>query len=56
MKRTEYITINFLFCTEAELKSAERKQARLENAGYTLISQTANCSEYRLMNGQVDPA
>lgn len=36
MRKTERITINFWSCTDQELKAAERKKQRLENAGYIL--------------------
>lgn len=36
VKNTERIRISFLTCTSAELRAAERKQARLENAGYVM--------------------
>jgi hypothetical protein len=48
MKRTETIEISFLTCSTAELKAAERKHVRLENAGYVLVSTTANRMTYRL--------
>lgn len=47
MKQTERITINFLTATPAELRAAERKQARLENAGYSLVRHVGNVMTYR---------
>ena len=34
----------------ASISKAERKKARLENAGYTLISETRNSLTYKLNN------
>ena len=47
MKQTERIVINFLTATSAELRAAERKQARLENAGYSLVSHHGNVMTYK---------
>lgn len=47
MKRVERIRINFLTCTTAELRAAERKQSRLENAGYVLVSHHGNVMTYK---------
>lgn len=47
MKQRETIEINFMTCSVAELKAAERKQARLENAGYILVSTTTNRMVYK---------
>lgn len=48
MKNIERITISFLTATASELRAAERKQARLENAGYVLTSHHGNVMTYRL--------
>ena len=48
MATVERITVNFMFASAAELRAAERKQARLENAGYVLVSHTGNTMVYRL--------
>ena len=37
-----------MFATEAELKKAEAKKTRLENAGYNLVISRANELVYRL--------
>jgi hypothetical protein len=47
MKRTERIQISFLTATGAELRAAERRQARLENAGYSLVSHHGNVMTYK---------
>jgi hypothetical protein len=44
----ERITVNFMFASATELRAAGRKQARLENAGYVLVSHTGNTMVYRL--------
>lgn len=54
MKRVETITISFLTCSEAELRAAERKKTRLENAGYVLVSHVGNVMRYELPAGQPD--
>ena len=38
--RFETIEINYLHATADELAAAERKKARFENAGYTLVHTT----------------
>ena len=45
---TERITINFLHASPEELSAAERKKNRLENAGYSLVSQSGNEMVYKL--------
>jgi hypothetical protein len=47
VKQVERIEISFLTASAAELKAAERKQSRLENAGYTLVSHHGNVMKYR---------
>lgn len=37
VKEYSSIRINFMYATAAELAAAERKKARLENAGYNLV-------------------
>lgn len=51
MKRVEKIEINFLTCTLDELRAAEKKQARLENAGYILVSHVGNVMRYEMESG-----
>ena len=48
MATVERITINFMFAMANQLRAAERKQRRLENAGYVLVSHTGNTMVYRL--------
>jgi hypothetical protein len=48
MAQTERIRISFLTATSAELRAAERKQARLENAGYSLVNHVGNVMTYRV--------
>ncbi len=47
MKDTETIEINFMFATAQQLRDAERKQQRLEDAGYSLVGHTGNRMIYR---------
>lgn len=51
LRRIEYVRVP-LFATLAELRIAERRKSRLENAGYVLVndgrSQVANMLTYRL--------
>jgi hypothetical protein len=47
MKDTETIDINFMFATAEQLRAAERKQQRLEDAGYSLVGHSANRMIYR---------
>jgi hypothetical protein len=47
VKDTETIEINFMFATAQQLRDAERKQQRLEDAGYSLVGHTGNRMIYR---------
>ncbi len=47
MKDTEVIDINFMFATAQQLRDAERKKQRLEDAGYSLVGHSANRMIYR---------
>ena len=47
LRRTEYVRIG-MFATLAEIRAAERKKARLENLGYSLVAQSAGRSVYVL--------
>jgi hypothetical protein len=47
MKHTEVI-LTSIFDDLAAIKKNERKKARLENAGYTLVHQSASALVYKL--------
>jgi len=48
MVKRQVINVRFMTCTSAELKAAERKKARLENAGYVLVRTTDSAMHYEL--------
>jgi hypothetical protein len=47
MRETEIIRVNFMLCSDSELRAAERRQAQLENAGYSLVAHVGNTMTYR---------
>lgn len=47
MKDTETIWVNFLTATPEQLKSAERRKQRLEDAGYRLVQTSSVAMTYK---------
>jgi len=50
MKKIEYIVTNTFSDSIKEIKKQEKKKAKLENKGYTLVHESANCLTYKLNN------